>query len=319
MTWYIARRLGQAVAVVVGVMILTFILLHMEPGNAARAVLGLRATPARVAIFDNAYGLNKPLAVQFGIYLKQLFHGNLGISFQLQQPVTTLIAQRLPRDALLLGLSTLLALIIGVPMGIYQAVHHNAFVDDLTAGTWFTLYSAPDFLEAFLLIALLCVQFHIFQPNFPGGISSVGGVLADWRALVLPVAVLSINSVAGFSQYQRSQAIQSLASDYVKVARAKGLPPRLVLTRHVLKNSLLPVITLLGLSLPSIVAGAVIAESIFNFPGMGYLFWQSALEHDYPLLLGATLIIGIATVIGNLAADIAYSVLDPRIRYGNNR
>lgn len=319
MTWYIARRLGQAVAVVVGVLILTFILLHMEPGNAARAVLGLRATPARIAIFDNAYGLNKPLAVQFGVYLKQVFQGNLGISFQLQQPVTTLIAQRLPRDALLLGLSTLLALIIGVPMGIYQAVHHNAFVDDLTAGTWFTLYSAPDFLEAFLLIALLCVQFHIFQPNFPGGISSVGGVLADWRALVLPVVVLSINSVAGFSQYQRSQAIQSLASDYVKVARAKGLPPRLVLTRHVLKNSLLPVITLLGLSLPSIVAGAVIAESIFNFPGMGYLFWQSALEHDYPVLLGATLIIGIATVIGNLAADIAYSVLDPRIRYGNNR
>jgi peptide/nickel transport system permease protein len=316
-TWYLVRRLGQAFAVVVGVMVMTFILLHMEPGSTARAVLGLKATPARVAIFDDTYGLNKPLVVQFGIYMKQLFQGNLGISFQLQQPVTTLIAQRLPRDALLLGLSTLLALIIGVPTGIYQAVHHNAFVDDLTAGTWFTLYSAPDFLEAFLLIALLCVQFHIFQPNFPGGIDSVGGVLADWRALVLPVVVLSINSVAGFSQYQRSQAIQSLASDYVKVARAKGLSPRLVLTRHVLKNSLLPVITLLGLSLPSIVAGAVIAESIFNFPGMGYLFWQSALEHDYPVMLGATLIIGIATVIGNLAADIAYSVLDPRIRYGN--
>lgn len=317
MTWYLVRRIGQAIAVVIGVMILTFILLHMEPGSVARAVLGLKATPARVAIFDDTYGLNKPLYVQFVVYMKQLFQGNFGVSYQLQEPVTTLIAQRLPRDALLLGLSTLLALVVGVPTGIYQAVHHNEFVDDVTAGTWFTLYSAPDFLEAFLLIALLCVQFHVFQAAFPGGITSVSGILMDWRALVLPVAVLSINSVANFSQYARSQAIMVLSADYIRVARAKGLSQRLVLTRHVLRNSLLPVITLLGLSLPGIVAGAVIAESIFNFPGMGLLFWQSALEHDFPVLLGATLIIGIATVVGNLAADVAYGVLDPRIRYGN--
>jgi len=318
MTWYLVRRTGQAVAVVIGVMILTFILLHMEPGSVARAVLGLKATPARVAIFDDTYGLNKPLYAQFAIYLNQLFHGNFGISYQVQQPVSTLIAQALPRDALLVGLSTVLALIIGVPTGIYQAVHHNELVDDVVSGTWFTLYSAPDFLEAFLLIALLCVQFHIFEPNFPGGITSVAGILTNWRALVLPVLVLSINSVANFSQYARSTAIQVLASDYIRTARAKGLPRRLVLRRHVLRNSLLPVITLLGLSLPGIVAGAVIAESIFNFPGMGLLFWRSALAHDFPVMLGATLIIGVATVIGNLLADIAYAVLDPRIRYGNS-
>ncbi|HUC56917.1 MAG TPA: ABC transporter permease [Streptosporangiaceae bacterium] len=318
MTWYIVRRLGQALAVVVGVMVLTFILLHIEPGNTAKAVLGLKATPARIAIFDHTYGLNKPLYQQFVIYVDQLFHGNLGISYQLQQPVTTLIAQRLPRDAVLLGLSTVLALIVGIPTGIYQAVNHNQFADDALAGTWFTLYSAPDFLEAFLLIALLCVQFHVFYATFSGGITSVGGLLADWRALVLPVLVLSINSVAGFSQYTRTQAIQSLASDYVRTARAKGLSRRLVLNRHVLRNSLLPVITIVGLSFPDIVAGALIAESIFNFPGMGLLFWQSALEHDYPVMLGATLVIGVATVIGSLAADLAYGVLDPRIRYGSS-
>jgi len=315
MTWYLVRRVGQAVAVVIGVMILTFILLHMEPGSVARAVLGLKATPARVAIFDDTYGLNKPLYVQFAIYTTQLLHGNFGISYQLQQPVSTLIAQRLPRDVLLIGLSTLLALIVGVPTGIYQAVHHNQLVDDVAAGTWFTLYSAPDFLEAFLLIALLCVQLHVFQPNFPGGITSVGGVLGDWRALVLPVVVLSINSVANFSQYARSTAILVLASDYIRVARAKGMSRWQVLARHVLRNSLLPVITLLGLSLPGIVAGALIAESVFNFPGMGLLFWQSALSHDFPVMLGATLIIGIATVTGNLMADIAYGILDPRIRH----
>jgi peptide/nickel transport system permease protein len=315
MTWYLVHRIGQAAAVVAGVMILTFILLHMEPGSAARSVLGLKATPARVAIFDDTYGLSKPLYEQFLVYLRQLTQGNLGVSYQLQQPVSSLIAQRLPRDAVLLGLSTVLALIIGVPLGIYQAVHHKHLVDDAVAWTWFTLYSAPDFLEAFLLIALLCVQFHILQPGFAGGVATVGGVLADWRALVLPVAVLSINSVASFSQYARASGIQELASDYVRVARAKGLTPRMVLTRHVLRNSLLPVITVLGLSLPRIVAGAVIAESIFNFPGMGLLFWQSALSHDFPVMLGATLIIGVATVTGSLMADIAYAILDPRVRH----
>ncbi|HEX4060169.1 MAG TPA: ABC transporter permease [Streptosporangiaceae bacterium] len=317
MTWYLVRRVGQSIAVLIGVMILTFVLLHMEPGSVARSVLGLKATPARVAIFDNLYGLNKPLYQQFLIYVKQLFEGNLGVSYQLQQPVSSLIAQRLPRDAILLGLSTLLALLIGVPTGIYQALRHNRLADDLLAGTWFTLYSAPDFMEALLLIALLCVQFHVLPPAFPGGVNSIGGLFAEWRALVLPVAVLSINSVAGFSQYVRSTALMTLAEDYIKVARAKGLPERLVVTRHVLRNSLLPVITILGLSLPDIVAGAVIAESVFNFPGMGLLFWQSALAHDFPVMLGGTLVIGVATVLGNLAADVAYSALDPRIRYGS--
>src|SRR6202034_944709 len=223
MTGYLIRRAGQSIAVVIGVMILTFILLHMEPGSVARSVLGLKATPAKVAIFDNLYGLNKPLYQQFAIYVKQLFQGNLGISYQLQQPVSTLIAQRLPRDAILLGRSTLLALVIGVPTGIYQAVRHNRLADDLLAGTWFTLYSAPDFMEALLLIALVCVQFHILPPAFPGGVTSVTGLFVDWQALVLPVAVLAINSVAGFSQYVRSTALQVLAEDYIRVARSKGM------------------------------------------------------------------------------------------------
>ena len=315
MTWYLIRRLGQSVAIVFGVMVLTFLLLHMEPGSVAGAVLDLRATPAKVAIFDHTYGLNKPLYQQFVIYMQQLLHGNLGVSYQLQEPVSSLIAQRLPRDALLIGLSIMVSLGIGIPVGLYQAMHHNQLLDDVAAGTWFTLYSAPDFLEAFLLIALLCVQFHIFQPSFPGGITSVGGMLADWRALVLPVVVLSINSVATFSQYVRSQAIVVLGSDWVRTARAKGMTPWRVLTRHVLRNSLLPVITILGLSLPGIVSGALIAESVFNVPGMGLLFWQSALSHDFPVMLGGTLIIGVATVGGNLIADVAYSILDPRIRY----
>jgi peptide/nickel transport system permease protein len=315
MIWHLLKRIGQSIAVVIGVMILTFILVHLEPGSVARAILGFKATPARVAIFNNTYGLNRPLPVQFWLYCIHVLHGDFGISYSAGQPVSTLIAQRLPRTAILIGLSTLLALIIGLPMGLYQAVHHGTLRDDVVAGTWFTLYSAPDFMEALLLIAIFSVKFHILQSTLPGGITSVGGLFTDWNAMILPVVVLSINSVAGFSQYMRSSAIEELAQDYIRTARAKGMRERLILTRHLLRNALLPIITILGLSLPDLVAGAVIAESIFNYPGMGQLIWQSALNHDYPVMLGATFIIGVATVLGNLLADLAYGMLDPRIRH----
>ncbi len=316
MGFYIARRIGQGILIVFGVMILTFILAHLEPGSTARATLGLKATPARVALFNKAYGLDKPLPVQFFNYVGNVLHGNLGISYSLQQPVSTLIKQRLPLDALLVGLSILLALLIAIPVGVFQALHHNRPADDLLGGIWFTLYSAPDFMIALLLIALLCVEFHVLPPAIPSNVTTVGELLAHPSALVLPVVVLSVNSVAAFSQFTRSSAIEQLGEEYIRLARAKGASQRVVVWRHLLRNTLLPIITIVGLSLPQIVAGAVIAESIFNFPGMGDLLWQGALSHDFPIVLGVTLVVSIATVVGNLAADIAYAALDPRIRYG---
>ena len=316
MTWYLVRRVGQAVVVVIGVMILTFAMIHLEPGSAARATLGLRATASRIAIFNSTYGLNQPLCEQFVSYLDQVMHGNFGTSYSLQQPVSTLIAQRLPRDALLLGLSTILALVIALPLGIYQAVRRNGIGDYLLTGVSFTLYSMPDFFFAILLIAVFSVQLHILPPEAPQA-TAVGGILADPRALVLPVLTLALVSVAGYSRYMRSSAIDALAQDYIRMARAKGLPERLVLIRHLLRNSLLPIVTILGLSLPGIVAGAVIAEEVFNYPGMGLLFYQAATSHDFPILLGSTLVVGVATVAGNLAADIAYGILDPRVRHGS--
>jgi peptide/nickel transport system permease protein len=315
MTRYLAQRAGQAAVVVIGLMILTFIMIHLEPGSAARATLGVRATPGRIAIFNSTYGLNQPLYRQFLTYVDQVLHGNLGTSYSLQIPVSTLIAQRLPRDLLLLGLSTVLALLIAVPLGIYQAVRRGGVSDHVLTGASFTLYSTPDFLFAILLIALFSVQLHLLPPEAPQA-SSVGGILADPRALVLPVATLALVTVASYSRYMRSSAIDVLAQEYIRVARAKGLPRRLILLRHVLRNSLLPVVTLVGLSFSWIVAGAVIAEEVFNYPGMGLLFYQAATTHDFPVLLGSTLVVGVATVIGNLAADVAYGILDPRIRYG---
>jgi len=302
--------------VVIGVMILTFILIHMVPGSAARAVLGVKATSARIAIFNAAYGLNRPLYVQFGDYVDQVLHGNLGDSYMTQQPVLTEIIQRLPGDVLLLGVSTVLALLIAIPMGIYQAVQRNRLSDHLLDGVSFTLYSMPDFFFAIILIAIFSVQLRILPPEAPSA-QSLTGMLADPRALVLPILTLTLVSVAGFSRYMRAAAIDVLAQDYLRTARATGAPERLVLFRHVLRNSILPIVTLVGLSFPGIVSGAVIAEEVFNFQGMGLLFFQAATEHDFPVLLGCTLIIGVATVVGNLAADFAYGILDPRTRYGN--
>jgi len=313
-TWYLLRRVAQSVAVVVGVMILTFILVHMIPGSAARAALGPRATATRIAIFNATYGLNESLPAQFGNYVSGVLHGNLGISYTYQEPVRTLIGQALPKDCLLLGLSTVLALAIGLPMGMYQAVKRARPADHLLTGTAFTLYSMPDFLLGLLLVALFSVQLHWLPPEVPQ-VTTVAALLADPQALVLPVVTLALVSVATFSRYMRSATIETLAQDYLRTARAKGLPQRLVLVRHALRNSVLPVVTILGLSLPGIVAGAVIAEDIFNYPGMGLLFYKAATSHDFPIMLGSTLVVGVATVVGNLAADIAYAVLDPRIRY----
>ena len=314
MSSYLLRRFGQAVAVVIGVMVLTFVMLHLEPGNAARATLGLKATPGRIAIFNSVNGLDQPLYRQFITYVKQVCEGNLGTSYSLQQPVSTLIAQRVPRDLVLLGISTVFALLIALPLGIGQAVRRGGIADTVLTAVAFVLYSVPDFFFALLLISVFCVQLHLLPPEAPQA-QSVGGILADPRALVLPLATMTLGSVSGYSRYMRSSAIDSLAQDYIRVVRAKGLPERLVLLRHVLRNSMLPIITLLGLSAPGIVAGAVIAEEVFNYPGMGLLFFQAATSHDYPILLGSTLLVGVATVVGNLVADIAYSLLDPRIRY----
>jgi peptide/nickel transport system permease protein len=313
-TRYLVRRAGQAVAVVIGVMILTFILIHLEPGSVARSILGIRATSDRIAIFNATYGLNQPLYRQFADYVDQVAHGNLGTSYYLQQPVSTLFAQRLPRDLLLLGSSTALAVAISVPMGLYQAVRRGGLMDSTLSAVSFTLYCMPAFWFAVMLVAIFAVQTHVFLPEAPTG-TSVGSMLAQPRALTLPILTLTLIQVAGFSRYMRSSVIDTLAQDFLRVARAKGLPERLVLSRHVLRNSLLPVITIVGLSLPGLVTGAIVVEEVFNYQGMGLLFFDAATHHDFPILLGSTLIVGVATVVGNLAADIAYGVLDPRVRY----
>ena len=313
MTGYLLRRLIQAIAVVFGVTVIVFLILHALPGGPARGMLGPEATTEQVHEFTVANGYNQPLWVQYGRFIDQLAHGNLGYSFHYNQAVTSLLAQDLPKSAVLVGLAYLVALIVAIPLGILQALRRNSVVDYVTTGASFIAYSMPSFWLGILLILGFAVTWRVLPPEGPQG-ATVAAVLSNPTAMILPVLTLALVTIAAFSRFMRSSAIETLLQDYIRTARAMGLPERTILLRHLLRNSVIPIITLIGLSLPATISGAVITESVFNYPGMGLLFWNAALSHDYPLLLGFTVVVAAATVAGSLLADVMYGFADPRLR-----
>jgi peptide/nickel transport system permease protein len=313
-TGYIIRRLGQAIVVTIGVTLITFIMLHLLPGSLARDILGNRASPQAIAQFNHDNGLDRPLWYQYWLFLDKLLHGNLGYSFQFNRSVDSLLAVELPRDLILGGLSLVLSVLIAIPIGVAQAVKRNKAIDHIGTGVSFLLYSMPQYAIALLLIQFLSISFHVFPAEAPQT-TSAWGVLSHPNALVLPVASLTLVTYAQFSRYMRSSAIDTLAQDYMRTARAKGLPERLVLSRHLLRNSLIAVVTLVGLSIPYVITGTLIIEQVFNFPGAGLEYFNAALRNDYEVMLGITVLVGVITVVGNLVADIGYAILDPRIRY----
>jgi peptide/nickel transport system permease protein len=314
MTAYLVRRLVQAIAVVFGVTIIVFLILHALPGGPARGMLGPEASTFQVHEFIIQNGYNEPLWTQYGRFIDQLLHGNLGYSFQYNQTVASLLAEDLPKSAVLVGLSYVVALIVAIPLGIMQALRRNSVVDYVTTGVSFVAYSMPVFWLGILLILGFAVTWHVFPPEGPQG-ATVSAVLSDPSAMVLPVITLALVTIALFSRFMRSSAIETLLQDYIRTARAMGVRERTILFRHLLRNSLIPIITLIGLSLPATISGAVITESVYNYPGMGLLFWTSATSHDFPVLLGSTIVFATATVLGSLLADVLYAVVDPRVRY----
>ena len=314
MIGYSLRRLLQAAVVLLGLTVLVFVLEHLIPGNLARAVLGPRASPGEIAAFDRQNGLDRPVVSQYLTFLSHVLHGNLGYSYRLNQSVDSLVVHELPNDLILVGIALCLALAIAIPLGVAQAVRRNRALDHVATGVSFLLYSMPSYWLGLLLIAGLAIGVHVFPPEAPQA-ATPAGVLADPRALVLPVVTLTLVNVALFSRYMRSAAVDTLAQDYVRVARSKGLPRRAVLLRHVLRNSLVPVVTLLGLSVPAVLTTGLVVEYVFNFPGLGLTYFNAAVNADYPVELGITVIVGVATVVGSFLADLAYAMLDPRVRY----
>jgi peptide/nickel transport system permease protein len=314
MTGYLVRRVIVAVIVTIGVAAISFLLLHALNGSPARAALGLRATPAAIAAFNHAHGYDRSLISQFGTYIWNLVHLNFGYSYKLSQSVGALFEENAGRSAYLSAASLVLALIVAIPLGIAQAVKRNSPGDYVATAVSFTLYSMPSFFLGLILIQFFALDWHVFPPSVSDNITTTWGAIIHPAQLTLPIVTLAAITVASFSRYMRSSALDNLAQDYIRLARAKGLPERLVLTRHLLRNSCLPMITLVGLSIPGLLAGNLLVETLFNYPGLGLLFYNALGTEDYPILLAYTVLGGVLTVIGNLVADVAITVADPRVR-----
>ncbi|MGH9920587.1 MAG: ABC transporter permease, partial [Nitrososphaerales archaeon] len=291
-----------------------FILLHLLPGGTARAILGQRATPQQIARFSRQNGLDQPLYIQYVTYLGRLLHLNLGYSYIENQSVASLLVQRIPKTLVLTVFSLILSVILAVPMGILQAARRNKIVDSVLTALAFVFYATPVFFSAILLIMVFSVHLHVLPAEAPQTVS-VTAIFSHFTGMILPIVVLALAYLAGFSRYVRSSMIDNLEEDYTRTARAMGAGESRVLLRHVLRNASLPLITFAGLDLPYFFGGAVVVEVIFNFPGMGLLFWNAALQRDFPILLSVTVVIAVAVVAGSLVADVLYAVVDPRIRY----
>lgn len=309
---YLLRRILISLLVLIGISIVIFVMLHLISDSPGRVVLGPQASAAAVEAFNRENGFDRPLFAQYIDYVGQLLQGDLGRSYKLNEEVSVLFAQNAGRSAVLSLSGLVLALLIAIPLGILQAVRRNTVVDRAATGIAYLLYATPSFLVALLLIALLSQ----LVPLFPAEASqspSPWVVFTDPRAMALPLITLALTNVVVFSQYQRSAALEQLGMDYIKVARAKGAPERIVLMRHLLRNACIPLITLVGVMIPTLLAGNLIVESVFNYPGLGLLFLNSLHREDYPVLLAYTLIGGALTVLGNLLADLVVARADRRI------
>jgi len=319
---YLAKRLAGFVPLLVGISFVSFMVMALAPGSPVDLMTDMnpKASPEARVQLEKYYGLDRPLPVQYGLWLGRIVRGDLGTSFSRdRRPVLDKILEALPITLLLNVLDLMLILVLAIPIGIYSAARQYSFGDRVTTVFVFVGFAMPGFWIALLAMMVFGEQLGWLPIS---GLRSLDydslttlGKAGDRLAhLVLPVGISAITGLAGMSRYMRSSMLEVLRQDYVQTARAKGLPERVVLLRHALRNALLPVVTLLGLSIPGLIGGAVIAETIFAIPGMGRLFYTSVLARDYPVVMGITLIGAVLTLIGNLAADLLYVAVDPRLR-----
>jgi len=314
MVRYLLQRLVHSLIVLFGVTLVVFLLLHHIPGGAARGALGNKATPGAILNFNRQNGYDLPLWDQYYHLVSNLVHLRFGYSYKLNETVGLAIGQRLPKTLVLTGLSTALALLIAVPFGVFQAARRNKATDHVLTGVFFILYAMPSFLLGTLLILYFAVDLKVLGFEAPQS-TSVLGILSQPRDLILPVLTLAAITIASFSRYMRSSLLDALTEDYIQTAKAKGASRARVFFNHALRNAVIPIITLVGLSIPGIIGGAVVTEAVFNYPGMGLLTYNAIATTDLPLLIGVTIVSTVATIGGSLLADLLYMVADPRIRY----
>lgn len=304
---YIARRLLYALVVLFGVTVIVFSLLHLTPGDPAELILGDMPdiTEADVARVRAELGLDKPLPVQYGIFVWNLLHGDLGTSVYTHEPVTEIIGRKMWNTFLLTGTALLLAVTLAIPAGIISAVKQYSLLDDGSMMLALLGAAMPNFWLGVMLILLFAVKLKWLPP------SGIG----TWKHLILPAVTLGTGRAALTTRLMRSSLLEVIAEDYIRTARAKGLRERVVLLRHALRNALIPVVTVLGLQLGFLFAGAVLTETIFAWPGIGRAMVSAVFERDYPVVQGITLLISTSVILANLLVDVCYGFLDPRIRY----
>jgi peptide/nickel transport system permease protein len=311
---FIVRRLLQAIPLLIGISIVVFLMIYLAPGDAAQFAISERANEQQVQQYRHYLGLDLPWYRQYLRIVGNWGHGNLGTSITQRRPVSSIIIERLPRTIELLGLSILFSLLLAIPIGIISAVRQYSLADHTVTVLSFIGIAIPSFWLAIMMILLFSVKLHWFPTSGTQTIGEPFSLVDHLKHLVMPVTVLTIVQTAGWSRYMRSSMLEVLRQDYVRTAHAKGLPARRVLFRHAFRNALMPIITLLGLSLPALVGGAIITEQIFAWNGLGQLVVTSATQRDTPVVMTMVMISAVAIVIGNLLADICYRFVDPRIQ-----
>lgn len=321
MFFYLTKRLTMMIPIILGITLITFVVIHLAPGGPVevQTEMQLKASAQARENLKKLYGLDKPLHIQYLDWLKRFVRLDFGKSFVDGRDVIKKIAERIPVTLAINILSLLLIILIAIPIGVISATKRYSLFDKISTISVFVGFSTPTFWLALMLMIIFGVNLGILPIS---GIHSLDvsemsffeRIIDFARHLILPVGVSAFGGIAGLSRYSRSSMLEVIRQDYIRTARAKGLTESQVVLRHAFRNALMPVITILGLSIPGLIGGGVIFETIFSIPGMGQLFYSSAMARDYPTIMGILTIVSILTLLGNLLADISYAIVDPRIR-----
>jgi len=314
---YLLRRLILSIPVLIAITIIIFLLIELAPGDIVDYYMSSEGQMTQEAVeqLRARFGLDQPLPVRYLNWLGKVLQGDLGFRFVDGRPVGPLILQRLNATALLIGSALIIGILIGVPLGVFTALRQYSFWDFTFTGLSFLGISMPAFIAGIFGLYIFAIQLRWFPSGGMRPVDRTPTFFDSLYYLILPASILSLQYIAQYMRYTRFSMLEVLRSDYVTTARAKGLPERRIIWRHIVRNAILPVVTVIGFSIPGLVVGAVFTETIFSWPGMGTLYLDAVQGRDVPLLMGMNLVIAVAVLLANLATDLAYAVVDPRIRY----
>lgn len=314
---YLLRRLLLTVPVLIAITFIVFGLTELAPGDVADYFISpeLQMSPEALAALRARFGLDQPVLVRYVNWVGNILQGDLGYRFTDGQPVGDVIARRLSASLTLIGVAMLIGVVVGVPLGVFIGLRQYSFWDFSLTGFSFLGISMPAFVTGIIALFIFSIQLRWFPSGGIRPVDRVPTLLDSLHHLMLPSLVLSLSYIATYMRYTRFSILEVIHSDYVRTARAKGLGERWVTWRHTVPNAILPVVTVVGLSIPNLVVGAVFTETIFSWPGMGTLYLEAVSGRDIPLLMGMNLVIALVVLLGNILTDLTYAVVDPRIRY----